>query len=1247
MFRYFCNICGLFSHYGYHLITLVLLAGLSTLHCTAQGFYTDFGKNRVQYNDFEWQYYEAPNCVTYFYQGGRDLAKFTVQLAEEILPEIETKLEFRNSSKFEIMVYHNLSDLKQSNIGMDLELNNTGGVTKIIGNKIFIHFNGDYKQLERDIREGLTRVCIEKMIFGVNIQEILQNAVLLNLPDWYVNGLVSYVGQEWSPDLDQQLKAAILKGELEKFNRLTGEQATFAGHALWHYLNQAYGEATIPNILYLTRINRSVEGGFLFVLGNTTANVIEEFNDYYYKLYTKENEQFNLLNDDLTVFTSGKRVKRRNLQLDELKVSPSGKYFAYTTSEIGKHIVYLYDMENDKKSVVLRTGSKSFTDGFNDNYPLLAWNKTGDELVVVYEKRDQIKLLQYKIKDKSKTVSDINKFQQVVDVAFANNREKLLMSAVRNGQVDIYIYHIPSTRTSQITKDPYSDLAPRYVKTNEQEGIIFASNRINDTLRTETLNDTLPLANYDIYFYPLNSSKSGINDVVLVQITNTPLTNEQLPLQYDETYISYLSDENGINNRYVGYFDSIFIRTDTKVFFRDSTVLNPVYALDSANVAALIDTIIYQDIYKTTAITFPVSNNAWSINESDIALKSKEAFNLYYTNRRYIIQKELLADNPKAEQQSLTPTNYRTQFEYATQEKKNKKKEINNAIELLKQQIQEREDSVSKAVRQQLEEATVILPPTFDPLPAAKPATDTTKTNNSTEIDIDNYTFGSETGKVAPASTDSTVIANNSKPLPTLLQPNEAYYFQSEFDFMESNPSENSGILVTDKNGTNILLPTLNNQQKKEDEPLFNRAKIRQYFVAFDINHVVTQLDNTIIFTPYENFSFSPVTFNNTNLNGLIKLGISDLMEDHRLVGGFRLPIALNGSEYFIEYQNLKKRLDKKILLYRRSQRNTYTIPGVPNSPDFNLQARNITNLAQYRLSYPFDVNTSLRGHVGWRQDRIVFLATDPISLEVPGDYENWFFTKIEFVFDNTFQPAMNILEGMRYKFYAEFHKPFDGAINDQEFSLNFKNTGWLGIAGWDVRHYQKIHKQIIWANRVSGAVSFGPTLMAYFLGGVDNWLVFDTERQFDFNTPVDETANYAFKALATNLRGFRQNVRNGSSNLVINSEIRIPIFSYLSPAPLRSELLKNFQIVPFFDVGTAWQGINPFNEENQFNTIEIGEAPIEATIQYFRNPVVFGYGAGLRTKLLGYFVRLDIARGVDSGDVEDMRLHFSLGLDF
>jgi hypothetical protein len=92
---------------------------------------------------------------------------------------------------------------------------------------------------------------------------------------------------------------------------------------------------------------------------------------------------------------------------------------------------------------------------------------------------------------------------------------------------------------------------------------------------------------------------------------------------------------------------------------------------------------------------------------------------------------------------------------------------------------------------------------------------------------------------------------------------------------------------------------------------------------------------------------------------------------------------------------------------------------------------------------------------------------------------------------------------------------------------------------------------------------------------------------------------------------------------------------------------VRNFQLIAFGDLGTAWTGSNPYAENNSLYNRTIVRGPVRILIQYQKNPIVGGYGLGLRTRLLGYFLRFDWAWGVDEGYVTPRIFYFSLGLDF
>ena len=130
-------------------------------------------------------------------------------------------------------------------------------------------------------------------------------------------------------------------------------------------------------------------------------------------------------------------------------------------------------------------------------------------------------------------------------------------------------------------------------------------------------------------------------------------------------------------------------------------------------------------------------------------------------------------------------------------------------------------------------------------------------------------------------------------------------------------------------------------------------------------------------------------------------------------------------------------------------------------------------------------------------------------------------------------------------------------------------------------------------------------------------------------------------------MRGFFANARNGNSFAVINNELRWPVFSYFFQKPLKSDFLENFQVLGFFDVGYAWTGISPYSEENSFNSTILQSGNVTIEIENNRDPVIYGYGFGLRSKLLGYFIRTDWAWGVDDGITLDRVFYISLAMDF
>jgi hypothetical protein len=515
------------------------------------GSQTDFGKNRVKYESYFWTYYDYDRYNVYFYEQGKEIANYVSKSAKKEMEKVEKLFDYSFAEKLDFIIYNKQSDFKQSNIGLSTQEDyNTGGVSRIVGTKIILYYEGDHNKLDAQIRAGLAEVIINQMMYGGTVRDVIKNSTLLNLPDWYVKGLIDYVANDWNSDIDNHVKDGVLSGRYKNINRLEGMDAIYAGHAMWKHVADNYGEAVISNILYMARVSRNIDNSTLFVLGISMKNLWQECYEGYQGKYIQNDSTLSFPKD--IPILKKPRIAR---VYQNLKVSPDGNYVLYTTNELGQSKIWLYDVQKKKSNRILKIGQK--IDRINDySFPLLAWHPSGKFFSYIIERKNYLVLTTYEVATKEKTERNITGFEKILDYSYNDDGKKFVMSAVQKGQTDIYVFTAASSAYDQITKDIYDDLTPRFVHGSKE--IAFTSNRPIDTLFYDARRKMEPAQLHKDLFVFDNVTKSR----VLKRVTNTPGVDETYPSDFDSTHISYLSDLNGIRNRYVARFDSVIAYVD-------------------------------------------------------------------------------------------------------------------------------------------------------------------------------------------------------------------------------------------------------------------------------------------------------------------------------------------------------------------------------------------------------------------------------------------------------------------------------------------------------------------------------------------------------------------------------------------------------------------------------------------------------------------------------------------------------------
>lgn len=1089
-------------------IFFVFLTGLKLQAQFYYGMQMDFGKNRIQHQQFKWTYLDYDRYRVYLYQGGIEIAKYVSVQINKQLPILEKRLDFQVEDKIQVIVYNTQNDFKQSNIGLAndaLNSNNVGGVTKIIGDKIFVYFNGSHADLDRQIRAALAELMVTQILYGGRARDMVRNSALLNVPEWYIKGLVDYLSQGWTTYSDNLMYDALKNNRFNNFNRLTGNQAAQAGHALWYFVVDTYGDAVIPNLLDMTRLTRSPDNAFTYVLGISLQNLILDFQE-------SQNRRLYMFKDSTRIspIRNNEIIKKTksNTHYFHLKLSPDAQKVVYATCYLSQLKVYVQDVGSVTKKRLLKLGPK--IERLEDyNYPLLAWHPANTLVAMLYEQKGQILLHTYDLESKDKVKRPITGFKKINSMAFSHDGKKLVMSAVKlgKGQADIFVFTLNNGGVEQLTNDSWDDLNPVFIKNTKH--IIFESNRLNDTIKSNE--DANPFAkmsrNMDLFManYPFGKEK------VLVRVTQTPDVNETQAQQYSGIKIAYLSEKNGIYNRYIAQFDSSISYVDTTEHYR--------YFFNSKIITNYDRNILEQHINHTRT----------------------HVAELIYANG-----KEHLLIQP-----------------------------LEKSVDDLK--IQARETWFKAGIRPSItnpEKITELI--TVEEEPPLK-ETKATPTNSNKGIDFDNYEFGTTNPKKTEPNTGK-------------------------------------------KEGDSLITKT------KPSKNLEFRFPIQKnYYTSFYNDNVVTQFDNSYLNATYQYFSgFGSPIYLNPGLNFLTKVSLSDLFEDQNIIAAFRFggmgqlfSTSSFDNEQLLSWEFRKKRFDHRFTVHRQ----------VIVNEDYKITTRD----GKYEIKFPFNEVSAVRGAILVRNDKLEVFSKGDGSLPFRNLFSTMGAIHAEYVFDNTRRVMLNIYNGWRLKVWGQYWQMPD--------SLNRQ----LVVGGFDVRHYQKVHRQMTWCNRLAGGTSFGSDRLVYYLGGVDNWF----GASFDRTINVVKPEQYTFQTLATNMRGFRQNIRNGNNFVVFNSELRWPIVRYFASQALRSDFLNNLQLIGFGDLGMAWYGLNPLSEENTLNKNSYSNGPVTVIVFNEKSPLVAGLGFGVRSRLFGYFMRFDMSWGIENLQTQKRVNYFSLTTDF
>lgn len=1092
-----------------------------------------FGKNRIQYKEFKWQYLSSENFDVYYYDDRRKVAQEAIQYLESEFDRITDLIGYPPYLKTKVFLYNSVTDKQQSNVGLSETMYHVGGETEFIQPYVEIAHPGNLADFKEELIYKMADLMVNEMMFGGSLKDMFQNAVLLNLPEWFVDGASLYAAKGWSNQMDDYVRQLVVSRKVNRALRMKGPEAALVGQSIWNYIVEKYGKSSVSNILNYTRVIRNEQKSILITLGVPFRQLMADWKNFYLAQEQRVAQSYTSP-DDSTRFSP--RHNKTTI-FPTVKISPDGKKIAYAENDRGKFLIKVKSLESGRESVILSGGNKVIKQDVDFRVPLISWADP-NTLGVIGVKHGAYIFWLYDLNTKSKLPRELDKFSNVRSFDFSGNGRLIVMSADFEGQNDLFLLSSRRDRTRRLTNDLFDDLDPTFIPNSNR--IVFSSNRSTDSVNTifKGYRNLSPI--YNLYTYDLDST-----DATVTKLTNT-VSKDVRPIAADENNFYYLSDQRGIFN-----------------LFRFN---------------------------KENGIYSQVTNFNTNIEEYDLNFADHKLAMVLSKNMSAEI---FLLNNFNYDRQIFTPSTRRKEVQQAkaiTERRLNEENTNMSIKELINSRLRAKSDTVK-----------VDLPKKEEPPVEKKTPADSTKAG---EINTDDYQFEEDTTKT---NTNKIVESLPKKPDPDKVNTDD-YTFEDE--------------VVKGKQPTETFLTRY---LKARDNNRITGPF--PYDPKFNYNNLVTNL----VIDPIRSYSLR------------IETQMNDMLENYRFYGGLQSALDWKSGDVYAEMQYLPHRIDYSLRVDRKvifwDQRDLNDVTG----PTRYLQKYSFQKI-EFGASLPLNVRTrvTLKPYVGYTRfvDRgpdNSIPATPPSFL--PSVQQFYTGAKAELVYDNSITTGMNLIEGTRGKITMTHYE-----------ALGNKDASFTNIAA-DIRHYQKIYKEIVFAVRGFAGSFFGNAPKQYALGGMDNW--FGTHiNSSGLGNPLASRSgafngNLIFTEFATNLRGFDYATLYGNNVLLANAELRIPLIRALAGGPVTSNFFRNMQIVGFYDVGTSWSGPAPFNSGGSVRRKQVVSGPFTVSLNEYLNPWLYSYGVGLRSVMLGYYLKFDFAWPVENFKVQQPRLMVTLGFDF
>ena len=536
-----------------HGLLAALLLALSVIAIPASVSGQYFGRNKVQYETFDFKILKTPHFDIHFYPEEGDAVEDAARMSERWYERFSRLFQHEFEQPKPIILYADHPDFQQTNTLSGRLSEGLGGVTESLKNRVIMPLTGSYPDTDHVLGHELVHA------FQYNLAQSRSGAGIRGLsllPLWLIEGMAEYlsVGRE-DPLTAMWLRDAIRRTDLPTIRQMTTETRFFPyrfGQALWAYIGGTYGDDRIPDIF-----RRALRVGWEPALGQVLGLSSDSLSAQWRRAV--EAEYLPLMAGRQAPGESGALLLAPSTGAGTQNVSPSvspdGSLVAFLSEKdlfgIDLYVADARTGEIQKKLVSANADphfdALRFIDSAGD------WSPDGTKFVftVFADGDNELAIVDVESGDIEQKIP-LEDIGAITSPAWSPDGQFIAFSGLIGGVSDIFTWDVVTGALRQHTDDLHADLQPTW--SPDGSTIAFVSDR-GEITDFETLRYSKP--------------QIAFLDVASGQVSTLSVFGEvkHINPQYapDGQSLYFVSDQDGFSDIYQYAFESQDVRRITRL----------------------------------------------------------------------------------------------------------------------------------------------------------------------------------------------------------------------------------------------------------------------------------------------------------------------------------------------------------------------------------------------------------------------------------------------------------------------------------------------------------------------------------------------------------------------------------------------------------------------------------------------------------------------------------------------------------